>query len=143
MEMPDKTNTSTWPKNRLREERERQGWSQKDLAGLMNLPDTRTVWRWQNGHVFPRPHYILGLCHVFGKSVEELGLLKQLSRLSGQESTSQTSQNEASPLWKVPSSFTSCIGRIQEIGAICKLLQQTDVRCLTIRGPGGIGKTRL
>jgi predicted ATPase/DNA-binding CsgD family transcriptional regulator len=47
------------------------------------------------------------------------------------------------PLWNVPTSLTSIIGREEEITSICALLALPDVRLLTILGPGGIGKTRL
>ena len=46
-------------------------------------------------------------------------------------------------IWNIPITFTSMIGREQEVGAICALLLRPDVRLLTLLGPGGIGKTRL
>ncbi len=109
----------------------------------MHLPDTRTVGRWENGKTFPHPHYVQELCRAFGKSAEELGLLKRLSRQSAQEGVSQMDRYEVSPLWNVPSSFAPCIGRTQEIAAICSRLKQVGMRWLTVLGPGGIGKTCL
>ncbi len=47
------------------------------------------------------------------------------------------------PLWKVPSTFTSLVGREQEVTEISALLTQPDIRLVTLVGPGGIGKTRL
>lgn len=51
--------------------------------------------------------------------------------------------NGYEPVWKVPVPLTPLIGREQERAAICTLLMSTDVRLLTLLGPGGIGKTRL
>ena len=43
----------------------------------------------------------------------------------------------------VPTPLLPLVGRKQEMGAICALLQQPEVRLLTLTGPGGVGKTRL
>jgi len=47
------------------------------------------------------------------------------------------------PMWKVPSTFTSFVGREQEVAEIGALLKQLEMRLVTLLGPGGIGKTRL
>lgn len=44
---------------------------------------------------------------------------------------------------QLPTSLLPPIGREQEVEAICTLLQQPEVRFLTLTGPGGVGKTRL
>ncbi len=50
---------------------------------------------------------------------------------------------KSGPIWKMPTYFTPLIGREQDVATICALLQEPEVRLLTLLGIGGIGKTRL
>ncbi len=43
----------------------------------------------------------------------------------------------------LPAQATALIGRAAEVGAVCSLLRRSDVRLVTLSGPGGAGKTRL
>jgi predicted ATPase/DNA-binding CsgD family transcriptional regulator len=47
------------------------------------------------------------------------------------------------PFNNLPAQLTPLIGREQEVAAVCTLLQQPQVRLVTLTGTGGIGKTRL
>jgi non-specific serine/threonine protein kinase len=47
------------------------------------------------------------------------------------------------PLWKVPTTFTSFIGRERDVVAIEDMLLRPEVRLVTLAGIGGVGKTRL
>jgi predicted ATPase len=42
-----------------------------------------------------------------------------------------------------PLYLTSFVGRTHELAALTRLLRNSDVRLVTITGPGGSGKTRL
>lgn len=48
-----------------------------------------------------------------------------------------------SPTHMLPAQLNTIIGRTQELAATSTLLECSDVRLLTLLGPGGVGKTRL
>jgi predicted ATPase len=63
--------------------------------------------------------------------------------VSSQVGQQPATPSKPAPLWKVPSTFTSLVGREQEVAEISALLTQPEMRLVTLVGPGGIGKTRL
>ena len=135
------------PNQRLREERERRGLAHRDVAEYIGLPDPHTVGRWERGVSFPQPHYRQKLCQLFGKSAEELGLVK--GPFAGDAGPGESGAALSKPLagleytWKVPRTFTSFVGRERDVRAVSALLERADVRLVTLLGPGGVGKTRL
>jgi predicted ATPase/DNA-binding XRE family transcriptional regulator len=128
------------PNARLREERERHNWTYKDVAHQINLPDARTVGRWERGVSFPSAYYRRKLCAIFEMSAEELDLIRQTS-LGGEDGGDGTGQRGGCS--SLPVAFTSFIGREQSIIEVKEKLMRPDVRLLTLLGVGGIGKTRL
>ena len=60
----------------LRLARERRGWTQKELADLIDLPDSRTLRRWECGESSPSLRYRARLCKLFEMSAEELNLVQ-------------------------------------------------------------------
>lgn len=47
------------------------------------------------------------------------------------------------PIQNLPTSLTPFVGREQELADLARLIANPDCRCITLVGPGGIGKTRL
>ncbi len=137
------------PNLQLRKERERRGWTYKDVADRIELPDSRTVGRWERGDFFPSPHYRQKLSSIFGKSLEELNLLQShkdeaAPALVGEsEPAVASSGGSASAFTPPPTPFTSFVGRERELIEIGELLKRSDVYLLTLLGTGGIGKTSL
>src|SRR5215467_9646563 len=64
------------PKQRLKEERELRGWSQKYVAEQIGA-DHYYLSRWERGTASPSPYYRQKLCALFGRNARELGLLPE------------------------------------------------------------------
>ena len=131
------------PNKRLKEAREQRGWTHKEVTDMLNLPDSRMVSKWEHGLHTPRPHYRRQLSALFGKSLEELGFIATETEEPSSPIRTPEHAHFLWPMWNVPPTFTSLLGREKDSVAVCTLLRRPDVRLITLWGPGGVGKTRL
>jgi predicted ATPase/transcriptional regulator with XRE-family HTH domain len=145
------------PNRLLRATRKERGWSQQQVADRIGAPLPLNISRWENGTSFPSAYYIERLCHLFGKSVSELGL----SQLEGDMQEEMTTHSLLAPVSErpvqnvhradlltvrddtLPLPLTSLVGREEDVTSACALLRRPEVRLVTFTGAGGIGKTRL
>jgi DNA-binding XRE family transcriptional regulator len=65
----------------LKEQRDKRGWSQKEVADLIKAGEA-SYCRWESQGVLPQSHYRRALSRLFEKTIEELGLLPSISRQS-------------------------------------------------------------
>lgn len=71
----ESTEAKPAPNLRLRNERERRGWSRDYVAEKIGN-EPRTVARWERGENAPTPILRQKLCELFGMDAEQLGLIK-------------------------------------------------------------------
>ena len=64
------------PKYLLRNMREGQGWTQEELAEKIGTTGV-TISRWESGVTFPSRYFRKRLSTLYGKSIQELGLLQE------------------------------------------------------------------
>src|SRR5689334_10925055 len=65
--------------SRLRQERERRGWSRSYVAEKIEV-DVITVGRWERGERMPHPPCRQKLCALFEMNAEDLGLFSESPR---------------------------------------------------------------
>src|SRR6266700_2755461 len=146
--------------NRLRQERIARNWRQRDLAEQIGTT-VITVKRWERGKQQPSTHFRIKLCTLFGKSVEELGLIEENSLPSA---TTQHDTSEAIPiytterlsLWTIPyprnPHFAGREDLLEQLalglspscsGGSTSTRRAVLTQPEAIKGLGGIGKTQL
>lgn len=69
---------------RLKWERAQRGWSQADVAKRIGS-DPKTVGRWERGITFPSPYLCQQLSELYGKSLQELQLVRDEAPFAVQE----------------------------------------------------------
>ncbi len=135
--------------SRLRQERERRGWTQSEVAERIRTTRVN-VGRWENGQTFPSPYYRQKLAELYGKSLQELDLIPASAEERNEESVPLEENNApiSPPVWNVPylqnPFFT---GRDTILSYLYTVLRNKNAAALTqaqaISGLGGIGKTQI
>ena len=141
---------SNTPNQRLRRQREMQGWSQAYVAKAIGTSNF-TVGRWERGASHPNPHFRAELEKLFQLSDEELGLQTTKRTKTERPLASSTEQDTIAyqpfpPVYDptIPSLST----QIQGLVGRDKLLKRLKTSLLAqqqlaLRGLPGVGKTAL
>lgn len=138
------------PFSHLKQERERRGWSQSDVAKKIGTTQIN-ISRWENATTTPGPYFRQKLGELFGKSLQELGLFTEVEEENSEQGsvTSTSPDSHTHPtIWNVPYRrnpfFT---GREEILHNLFESLTSSKRAALTqakaISGLGGIGKTQI
>ena len=133
------------PNHMLREARQEQGWTQKDVANRIGTLHDLNVTRWERGTAQPSAYYVQKLCKLFGKSASELGLL---APQPGGASSTLPVREPAEPesLWNVPFRrnpfFTGRAHLLETLHAHLSQNSGAFIHVYALSGLGGIGKTQ-
>ena len=132
----------------LRAFRERAGLSQEALAEKAGLTPNAigALERSQRRHPYPNTRKALAEALDLKDGEKELFMhaggrhAAVVQAAAGPTASTDPPVTALSPL---PTPLTGLVGRATEINVVLHLLARTDVRLLTLTGPGGVGKTRL
>jgi len=64
------------PNDLLRTTREDRGWTQAQVAEMIECPNSVNISRWENGITIPNRHYRQELCKLYGKNAVHLGFVQ-------------------------------------------------------------------
>lgn len=135
----------------LRKARKARGWSQQDVAERIDAPQAYLVSRWENGHASPSPYYRQKLSEIFGKSLQELGLLDNIDEID----TADVEQEIIIPpsLPRVDSSYQGMTSpliltdsrtieqRRESVENLYAHLTDSDITGMVLTGISGVGKS--
>src|SRR5919199_5827171 len=121
----------------LRQHRNAAGLTQEDLAERSGL-SVDTISLLERGeHRRPHKYTMQSLADALGLSRSDRSRFETSAR-----PPASTTARVAQPA-DLPSPLTPFIGREREVEEVRHLVLRSDVRIVTLTGPGGVGKTRL
>ena len=141
----------------LRTERMQLGWTQAKVAEVLGI-SIKTVRRWEQGRSVPYPYHRRQLSVLFGKTVQQLGLLEGTEQkvVVHTEELEQSSLERLPPalqptsfladliIWEALSSANRLLGRSDLLTHIKERLCAADPQTfLALHGLPGSGKTAL
>jgi predicted ATPase/transcriptional regulator with XRE-family HTH domain len=135
MEVPGEPASSAGFGAVLRRFRAAAGLTQEELAARAGL-SVRGLRYVEGGERRPYPATVQRLGAGLGLSAAECQVLSDAGRRD-------RSDDRPPERGAVPVPVNPLIGREQQVSAVVTLLTRRDVRCVTLTGPGGVGKTRL
>jgi transcriptional regulator with XRE-family HTH domain len=139
---------------RLRQERQRRGWTREYVAEQIGIADVKTIGRWERGVAFPRAYFLQQLCVLFGMLAQDLGLYQEESRDLPAARPLQTPQDSNTSLATlhlydstIPLPHTEMnglVGRDELLSLLKQRLHTDNPSTLSaLYGLPGIGKTAL
>ncbi len=121
---------------KLKRERIKHNWSQDDVSEKIGS-DSKTIGRWERGESFPSPYYRQKLVDLYGKSAEELGLIKEDIDVANWSINPSSSQED----WGEAPDIENFYGRESELSDVETWIKSDHCRLIAILGIGGVGKT--
>jgi predicted ATPase/DNA-binding XRE family transcriptional regulator len=124
---------------RLRRLRQTAGLTQEELAERANVAPNAISALERGERRRPYPHTVRALTEALALSPDVAASLMAVvpSRTAARPTEQRLSEDFRLPLGG------SLVGREREFADLIQLLQQPDVRLVTLTGPGGVGKTSL
>ena len=140
--------TSRLMTSRIKHERERRAWTQSELAERLGTTQVN-VSRWEKGKM-PGPYYRQRLSEIFGKSLQELGLVPEAAQEHDlpSDASDHSSSGLPPPISNVPYRRNPLFtGREEILAHLSTALRRNKAEALmqaqAITGLGGIGKTQI
>ena len=127
----------------LRQYRERAGLTQEALADQAGLARNAISALERGERQRPYPHTVQALADALQLSADERTTLLAARHGRARAAPPTDPSASLSPGAPLPTSLTPLIGRDTDVQVMTQLLARSDVRLVTLLGPGGVGKTRL
>src|ERR1700693_3332119 len=100
-ELPSIKRTLRSTVSQLKQERERHGWTQSQVAERIGSTQI-TISRWEKGVRIPSPYYRQKLGELFGRNLEELGLFVDAEPDSTEQLNGPATSQNADTICNIP-----------------------------------------